>query len=237
MTDTTSTEGLKACPFCGAEVTVIESLARAFSPPIPFREYHHTQGGQCFIRQLILWSGEADSDEEAAFIALWNTRTEAQPTQSAGTVADALERFEEDWFDCGNMGWCHAEGRCTRHNPDEYRAARHAALSSIPHSTAPANDPHLDRMARRIGAEWVARPDDGHSTEVHSVVPRLCERCLLPLLECCCPEVHSDSKLADALEAALCAPTWAQSLGHVHDAVAALGAEAPQRPDEEGSDA
>jgi hypothetical protein len=32
------------------------------------------------------------------------------------SILEALEAAPPlDWTDCGNLGWCHAEGRCTRH--------------------------------------------------------------------------------------------------------------------------
>lgn len=62
---------LLPCPFCAGEVSRIESMARAFQPARLFHEYHHPK---CRIIPALIWSGEAGSVFEAAFIAAWNTR-------------------------------------------------------------------------------------------------------------------------------------------------------------------
>ncbi len=102
---------LLPCPFCDVRLERIESWAQAFKPARLFHEYHHERGGTCFIRERIVWSGEAGSKAEADYIAKWNTRaalrTPAPPPTGdvaalvdldvIGEIADDLDQLGHHW--------------------------------------------------------------------------------------------------------------------------------------------
>lgn len=102
MTDAPSrvspgTSSLLPCPFCGSEISHVESLAKSFKPPLLYHEWHHPKN-DCWVSRLtrIVESADEDPERQAAAALRWNTRCVAQPQPHTGTkeaVLDALDEF------------------------------------------------------------------------------------------------------------------------------------------------
>jgi hypothetical protein len=68
----------RPCPFCRAEIKHITSLAKSFTPPRVYHEWHHPQNN-CFIAHHFgdapLLSANETPESAANALARWNSRT------------------------------------------------------------------------------------------------------------------------------------------------------------------
>lgn len=70
---------LRPCPFCGADIVHVESLARSFDPPRIYHEYWHPKS-ECFLGgdRRFLASFTDDLKPRLQFISTWNQRAEKE---------------------------------------------------------------------------------------------------------------------------------------------------------------
>lgn len=71
-------EALVDCPFCGSEIDHVESLAKSFSPPRVYHEWHHRQQNDCYLLKRmgrVVCSSTDDLALSEKQRRAWNTRS------------------------------------------------------------------------------------------------------------------------------------------------------------------
>lgn len=91
---------LSPCPFCGADIVHVESLARSFDPPRVYHEYRHPES-ECFLGgdRRFLASFADNPKPRLQFISEWNHRC---PSRWEATMGDehGHDDDEKECIDC-----------------------------------------------------------------------------------------------------------------------------------------